>query len=29
MKGTWGTTKDVNIYFINYEIIKTHVIKTH
>ena len=29
MKGSWRTTADVNICFINNEIIKTHVIKTH
>ena len=29
MKGSWRTTKDVSICFINYVIIKTHVIKTH
>ena len=29
MKGSWGITADVNICFINYEIRKTLVIKTH
>ena len=28
MKGTQGITADVNICFINYEMIKTHIIKT-
>ena len=29
MKGSWGITTDVNICFINYEMIKTHMIKTN
>ena len=28
MKGSQGITTDVNICFINYEMIKTHMIKT-
>ena len=29
MKGSQGITTDVNICFINYEMIKTHMIKTN
>ena len=29
MKGSQGVPTDVNIYFINYEMIKTHMIKTN
>ena len=29
MKGSQGVTTDVNICFINYEMIKTHMIKTN
>ena len=28
MKGSQGITTDVNICFINYKMIKTHIIKT-
>ena len=29
MKGSQGITADVNICFTNYEVIKTHLIKTN
>ena len=29
MKGSWGVTTDVNICFINYEMMKIHMIKTN
>ena len=29
MKGSQEITADVNIYFINYKMIKTHMIKTN